>query len=94
MSICFDVTLEDGRIAHCWRAVEQPYQDCQFSAGLVEGIEPDTIYLRMERDEDWQFFLRPDEALALLHCLTGALWSAEIIKSNSGNSHDKDDFTG
>jgi len=77
----FEVTLADGRIAHCWQALEQPYEDCTFSAGLVTGAEPDTVYLRMERDgeEPLTLFLRPDEMLALIWVASGALWSAEML---------------
>jgi len=77
----FEVTLADGHIAHCWQALEQPYEDCTFSAGLVEGIEPDTLYLRVQRDgeEPLTLFLRPDEMLALIWVASGALWSAEML---------------
>jgi len=77
----FEVTLADGHIAHCWQALEQPYEDCTFSAGLVEGIEPDTLYLRVQRDgeEPLTLFLRPDEVLALVWVASGALWSAEML---------------
>lgn len=79
----FDLELEDGRIAQCWQAVSQPYQNCVISAGLVEGIEPDTLYLRFARDGDEPstFLLRPDEMLAVLHVGAGALWSAEMLGS-------------
>ena len=77
----FEVTLADGRIAHCWQTLEQPYGDCTFSAGLVEGAEPDTVYLRVQRDgeEPLTLFLRPDEVLALVWVASGALWSAEML---------------
>jgi len=77
----FEVTLADGRIAHCQQALEQPYEDCTFSAGLVEGAEPDTVYLRMGRDgeQPTTLFLRPDEVLALVWVASGALWSAEML---------------
>jgi len=77
----FEVTLADGRMAHCRQALEQPYEDCTFSAGLVEGAEPDTVYLRVRRDgeEPLTLFLRPDEVLALVWVASGALWSAEML---------------
>jgi hypothetical protein len=77
----FDFDMGDGRIAHCWRAQAQPYQDCMISAGLVSGIDPDTRYLMLERDGDepLALFLRPDEMLAILHVCAGAMWSGEII---------------
>ena len=77
----FDFQLDDGRLAHCWRAMQQEYADCTFSAGLVDGIEPDTFYLRLQRldDEPMMIFMRPDEAAAVLYVLTGATWSAAMI---------------
>lgn len=81
----FDVTLDDGRIAHCWQALEQPYEGARFSAGLVEGIDPDAFYLRLERGEGTTtIFLRRDEALALAWLLTGALWSGDMMGSEDG----------
>jgi hypothetical protein len=75
-----DVTLLDGRVAHCVEAQAQEYQNCKISAGLVDGIEPDTVYFRFqkEQDEPTYFFLRPDEATALIYCLSGAVWSGQI----------------
>lgn len=79
--VSFDYDLGDGRIAHCWQAISQPYMDCEFSSGLVEGIEPDTIYLMLKRDDDdpYVLFLRPDEAQAIAWILNGALWSSHMI---------------
>ena len=78
----FDVELDDGRIARCWQAQAQPYADAEFSAGLVEGIEPDTLYLRLEKveDEPLTLFLRPDELKALIWVAAGALWSQDMIE--------------
>ena len=79
----FDLELDDGRIAHCWQATSQPYQDCIISAGLVEGAGVDTVYLRFARDgeEPTTLLLRPDELLAVLYVGAGALWSAELCKN-------------
>lgn len=81
MNYTFDIEFNDGRIAHCWQAVNQPYENCVISAGLVDGVEPDTLYLRFERDGDEPstFFLRPDEMMAILHVGAGALWSAKML---------------
>ena len=81
MTVEFDFHLDDGRVAQCWQAQEQAYKDCIFSTGLVEGLGPDTIYLRFERsgEEPYMFFLRPDEALAIAWLLNGALWSQSVI---------------
>jgi len=73
----FPVELDDGRVARCWEAQRQPYTNCVLSAGLVNGIEPDTVYLRMdkENEEPLTLFLRPDEMQALAWLLNGTLWS-------------------
>lgn len=78
----FEVTLDDGRVAKCWEADRQEYSDCVFSSGLVEGIDPDTIYLQLEREgvEPTTLFVRPDEAQALAWLLNGALWSQSMLE--------------
>jgi hypothetical protein len=60
--------------------IAQPYSNCVFAAGHVEGHAVDTIYLRWERDNDTErmIMLRPDEAVAIIQVLSGALWSALI----------------
>lgn len=79
--IAFDVTLDDGRVAHCWQATSQPYRNCAISAGLVKGIEPDELYLRFEREgrEPLTIFMREDEVAAVLSVCGGALWSAMMM---------------
>ena len=81
----FDVTLDDGRVAHCWVAQSQPYLNAILTAGLVTGIPPDNYFLRFSRDgqEPTTLFLREDEALAVLFTLAGALWSQEILDMDS-----------
>lgn len=71
----------NGRKGRFWRAAKQPYQNCEISAGVIDGLEPDTIYLRFDRDGDkpTTFMLRPDEALAVINVLSGALWSKAIF---------------
>ena len=71
---------DNGRKGKFERVIVQPYQNCELSAGLIEGLEPDTIYLRFDRDntKPTTIFLRPDEAQAVIWVLTGALWSKEI----------------
>ena len=80
----FDVTLNDGRIAHCFEAESQEYSgnNTKFSAGLVEGIAPDTLYLRLERggDDPTFLFFRPDEMAAVIRCAAGALWSLQLFE--------------
>lgn len=58
----------------------QPYLFSTWSAGLVEGHEVDTIYLKVEREneEPTTILLRTDEALAIVHLLAGALWSESL----------------
>ncbi len=55
----------------------QPYQDCEFSAGTVSGIDPDVLYLKIGRDgqQPSYFFFRPDEMVAVNWVTSGALWS-------------------
>jgi len=90
----FDVTLDDGRVARCWRAISQPYANCTFSAGLVEGIEPDTLYLTVkcdgdDEDEPWMLFLRPDEMQAIAWICNGALWSAQMLEGDKENNGER-----
>jgi hypothetical protein len=79
--VFFDVTLDDGRVAHCWRAACQPYQNCVFSSGLVSGIDPDTVYVRLAKEghAPTTIFLRPDEAQALAWLINGTLWSQAML---------------
>ena len=63
--------------------IEQPYQNCRVSAGVVhdnESVPDDTVYLKLERDgeEPTIYTMRPDEAMAVIYCLSGALWSNEL----------------
>lgn len=78
----FDYELPDGRIARCWQALEQPYADCSFSAGLVSELPPEDIYVCIARDdkEPTMILLRRDEALALQWVLSGALWSESMLE--------------
>ena len=70
----------NGRKGKFWRAAVQEYQNCEISAGLIWGLQPDTVYLRFDKDGEkpTTILLRPDEVLAVLHVLSGALWSKEI----------------
>jgi hypothetical protein len=81
--ITHSVILLDGRKAECWEADRQEYSDTILSAGLVEGIPPDSIFLRLHRglsEEPTYIFLRPDEALSVINLLSGALWSKSILE--------------
>jgi hypothetical protein len=79
---CFDIALDDGRIARCWEAQRQPYSDSVLSSGLVENIDPDVFYLRLERngEEPLTLFLRQDEMQAIAWLCNGALWAKEVLK--------------
>ena len=58
---------------------KQPYADFSVSAGLVEGHEVDTIYLKMDhKEKPVTLLLREDEALAIVWCLTGAVWCCSV----------------
>lgn len=76
----FDYDLNDGRIAHCIQVSSQGYLDCEFSAGLVEGIPPEAIYVRLQRHgaEPSYWFMRRDEIEAMIHVMSGALWSLAL----------------
>ena len=81
--VIFDVTLNDNRVAHCRQAFSQEYENCIWSAGLVKGIDPDTLYLRLEdkpstKKSFMTLFLTPGEMLAILWVCSGAMWAAEM----------------
>jgi len=71
----FDVELDDGRTAYCKQSVSLTYADAAFSASQVWGIEPDVLYLEIEKRELWTMFFRPDELQALIWVAAGALWA-------------------
>ena len=86
----FKMDMGDGRTAHCYIMVEQPYSNMVFRAGVCDGIPPDTVFVQWERPptEPTTLFLRPDEAQALAWVINGALWSHEmgrITESRSGS---------
>ena len=70
-----EINYDDDLIYH--ETVSQPYSNCKFSAGFVEGHPIDTLYLKIERDNDDTFIivLRPDEMAAIDYCASGVLWS-------------------
>ncbi len=53
----------------------QPYSNCEFSSGHIEGHPVDMIYIRWEREGGGMLGLRLDEAAALAYLLNAALWS-------------------
>lgn len=78
----FDIEFE-GRIAHCTQIISQPYENCIFSTGAVKGIEPDTLYFMVKRDDQddpYMLFLRPDEMQAIAWLCNGALWSMQMFE--------------
>ena len=62
----------------------QPYSDSKLSAGLMSGAEPDTIYLRFERDneESLTIHLRPDEAIRIAALLANSVWSTILLEKD------------
>ena len=77
MSEPLEVWETDGLIFS--EMVRQPYTNCVFAAGYVDGHPVDTIYLRWERGDDGgMLMLRPDEAAALGWLLNGMLWSVLV----------------
>lgn len=66
----------EGKIK-CYEMANQPYTNASFSAGLVVGAEPDTVYLRHDKggEEPLIVLLRPDEMQAIVWVCGGTLWS-------------------
>lgn len=60
--------------------IDQPYTNCIFGAGVVEGHPIDTVYLRWERDDGTggMLMLRPDEMAAIARLCGGVLWSVLV----------------
>lgn len=61
--------------------IRQPYPNCVFSAGVVEGHHTDTMYLRWQKPEagsDGMLLMTPDEVAAIGWLVTGLLWSHHI----------------
>ena len=54
--------------------------DCMFSSGFVEGLEFDTMYIRLEKQgvEPEIIHLRPDEMACIAWLASGVLWSNEM----------------
>ena len=67
--------------------IRQPYQNFAMSAGTVEGAGVDTVFLEMGDKDDGtpgsMYLLRPDEAMAMIWCLSGALWGQEMDRMTS-----------
>jgi hypothetical protein len=59
-----------------YELAQQPYTNCLFAVGRVEGHPVDTHYLRWERNEGSGnlLLLRPDEVAAITWLLSGALF--------------------
>jgi len=71
---------------------DQPYENVRFSAGFVNGHPIDTVYLRLERNEEdpLTILLRPDEMAAIQHVTAGVLWShlvATIDRAEAAESN-------
>lgn len=78
----FTWDLGDGRAADCLPGETIEYGNCTFDAGLSCGLGVDTFYVRIRREgeEPLMLFMRPDEIAALAHCLSGAMWTAEMFE--------------
>ena len=67
----------DGLTYHESAVLEYPPNKCYISAGLVQGHVADSVYIRLEKNNDpaQEIFivLRPDELAALLAVGSGAL---------------------
>lgn len=66
--------------------VKQPYTNCVFATGTIEGHPVDTVYLRWERDDGTggMLMLRPDEMAAIAQLCSGLLWSVLVDELESG----------
>lgn len=80
------MTLFDYHGAMLEELVAQPYPNMRISAGTivegaVEGHEQNTIYLRIESDDEPEtmLFLRLDEAAAIIYALGGTLYSQTVM---------------
>ena len=78
----FTIDVSNGRVASCEEAAAREYANCKISAGLANGVEPDSLYFRFEReadgDEGLTVFLRADEMNALICSCSGALWLHQV----------------
>jgi hypothetical protein len=78
----------DGMTYH--ELIVQPYRNMAISAGeildgVMEGHERNTVYLRLERDDGEETFLRltDDELAAIAWVCNGVLWSRLDGRANS-----------
>ncbi len=57
--------------------IRQQYSNCCFSAGVVQGDDVDTVYLKLEKvkTNPILLLLRPDELAAIAWVSTGVVWS-------------------
>lgn len=84
----FMVSWEDKNIT-LTPVSRQDYENCFFEAGIAEGHPTDALYLRLGRtnEEPSIIFLRPDEMMALIWCMSGTVWStmmSMLEESNAG----------
>ena len=71
--------IYEGIECKCIPVGRQAYDNCYFEAGLVEGHPYDSLYVKLKRDnEETVILFRPDEMLALIWVMSGALWSQKI----------------
>jgi len=64
-----------------YRSLNEPEKHCTFSAGLVEDLPPENVYLKFEGarvGEPLTHYLRKDEAQAIIFVLSAALWALEM----------------
>jgi len=72
----FELKTSDGETADCVEIDNFPYDDGHISTGLVRGLsDNDTIYVQNHRaDRTLTWFIRTDEAMAIVAGLGRALW--------------------
>jgi len=62
------------------------YNNAHFTGGLVEGRDPDNVYLCIDKDFEAleQIFLRVDEAAAIISILSKAIYESHMKDIKNG----------
>jgi len=80
-----------GKEVRCDRRAAHNYVNGLFSAGFAEGIEPDTVYLRVDRGgrDPVIMYCRPDEMLAIISVCSQVLWELQVPRADGSGSLEK-----
>ena len=76
-----------GKEVYCSRWAAVKYRNGLFSTGIAKGIEPDTVYLRVDRDgcDPVVMYSRPDELLAVISVCAQVLWELQVPRDGIGS---------